>query len=176
MNESRSIGFIGLGAMGMEMAARLLAKGHRVTAHDIRAQARETWDQQGGRWADTPAAAAQGADALILMVVDSNQVQQVLFGPHGAIPALAPGKVVVVHSTVAPSFSQELGARLAQAGYPMLDAPVSGGVVGAKNGTLSAMVSEATPPTPPPSRFLAPSPPGSTGSATGRGSGPRSRR
>ncbi len=141
MNESRSIGFIGLGAMGMGLASRLLAAGHRVTAHDIRVQARETWTEQGGRWADTPAAAAQGADALMIMVVDSNQVQSVLFGPEGAIPALAPGKVVIVHSTVSPSFSQELGERLAEAGHPLLDAPVSGGVVGAKNGTLSAMVS-----------------------------------
>ncbi len=141
MNVSRSIGYIGLGAMGMGIASRLLAKGHRVTAHDVRPEPRETWTQQGGRWADSPAAAAQGADALMLMVVDSKQVHSVLFGPQGAIAALAPGTVVIVQSTVSPSFSEELGARLAKEGYPMLDAPVSGGVVGAKNGTLSAMVS-----------------------------------
>jgi 3-hydroxyisobutyrate dehydrogenase len=141
MNESRSIGFIGLGAMGMGIASRLHARGHRVTAHDVRPEAREGWIRQGGRWADTPAAAAQGADVVIIVVVDSTQVQSVLFGPQGAISALEPGKVVVVHSTVPPSYAKELGARLAKAGYPLLDAPVSGGVLGAKNGSLSAMVS-----------------------------------
>jgi putative dehydrogenase len=141
MNESSSIGFIGLGAMGMGMASCLLAKGHRVAAYDIRPEAREMWTGLGGRGADSPAAAARGADALVLMVVDSKQVQSVLFDPPGALATLAPGKVVIVHTTVSPSYAEELGARLAKAGYLMLDAPVSGGVLRAKNGTLSPMVS-----------------------------------
>jgi len=141
MTESRSIGFIGLGAMGMGIASRLLAKGHRVTAHDIRPEVRDPWTRLGGRWAASPAEAALGAQALVLMVVSSDQVESVLFDAQGSLSALAPGTVVIVHSTVSPSYSRQLGERLARAGYPMLDAPVSGGVVAAENGKLSVMAS-----------------------------------
>jgi 3-hydroxyisobutyrate dehydrogenase len=141
MNESLKIGFIGLGAMGMGMASRLLAKGHRVTGCDVRPEARDPWTRTGGLWADTPSGAAGGADALVLMVVDSDQVETVLFGPDGALPALSAGAVVIVHSTVPAAFSEELGSRLEKKGHPMLDAPVSGGVVAARNGTLSVMAS-----------------------------------
>jgi L-threonate 2-dehydrogenase len=141
MTEIRSIGFVGLGAMGMGVASRLLAKGHRVTACDVRPEARDPWIALGGRWAGSPAEAAAGADALILVVVNSDQVESVLFGAQGALPTLAPGAVVIVHSTVSPTFSRQLGERLAQAGHPMLDAPVSGGVVAAREGTLSVMAS-----------------------------------
>ena len=141
MTDSHTVGFIGLGAMGMGVASRLLAMGHRVTAHDIRPELREAWTRLGGRWAASPAEAALGAQALALMVVNSDQVESVLFGAQGSISALAPGAVVIVHSTVSPSYSRQLGERLARAGYPMLDAPVSGGVAAAGNGTLSVMAS-----------------------------------
>jgi 3-hydroxyisobutyrate dehydrogenase len=141
MNENRSIGFIGLGAMGMGIAARLLAKGLRVTACDVRTEVRDPWTQLGGRWADSPGEAALGADALVLMVVNSDQVDDALFGPRGSLATLAAGAVVIVHSTVSPSYSRRLGERLADAGHPMLDAPVSGGVAAARNGTLSVMAS-----------------------------------
>ncbi len=141
MNESPTIGFIGLGAMGMGIASRLLSRGHPVTAHDVRPEARDAWLGLGGRWAETPAEAARGARALILMVVNSEQVEEVLFGANGALEALDAGAPVIVHSTVSASFSRALGARLAAAGHPLLDAPVSGGVVAARNGTLSVMAS-----------------------------------
>jgi len=141
MTDSRSIGFIGLGAMGMAIASRLLAKDHRVTAHDIRPELRDPWIRLGGRWAASPAEAALGAQALVLMVASSDQVESVLFDAKGSLSALAPGTVVIVHSTVSPSYSRQLGERLARAGFPMLDAPVSGGVVAAGNGTLSVMAS-----------------------------------
>ena len=145
MNESRSIGFIGLGAMGLGIASRLLAKGHRVTAHDVRPEVRDPWVGLGGRWAPSPAEAADGAQALVLMVVNSDQVESVLFGAQGALSTLAPGTVVIVHSTVSPAYSRQLGERLAGAGFPMLDAPVSGGVAAAGNGTLSVMASGGGP-------------------------------
>jgi putative dehydrogenase len=145
MTESRSIGFIGLGAMGMGIASRLLAKGHRVTAHDVRPEMRDPWVGLGGRWAPSPAEAADGAQALVLMVVNSEQVESVLFGAEGALSTLAPGTVVIVHSTVSPAYSRQLGGRLAGAGFPMLDAPVSGGVAAAANGTLSVMASGGGP-------------------------------
>ena len=141
MNDSLKIGFIGLGAMGAGMASRLLARGHSVTACDARPEARDPWVGLGGRWADTPAEAARGAGALVLMVVNSEQVEEVLFGAGGALSTLPAGSVVIVHSTVPAAFIRELGARLAKAGHPMLDAPVSGGVVAARNGTLSVMAS-----------------------------------
>ena len=141
MNDSLTIGFIGLGAMGTGMASRLLAKGHRVMACDARPEPRDPWTRLGGLWADTPAGAADGAEALVVMVVNAGQVESVLFGPDGALSTLAGGSVVVVHSTVPAAYSRELGSRLAKAGHPMLDAPVSGGVVAARNGTLSVMAS-----------------------------------
>ncbi|HEY1764904.1 MAG TPA: L-threonate dehydrogenase [Opitutaceae bacterium] len=141
MNDHRTIGFIGLGAMGAGMAARLLSAGHRVTAYDVRTEARAGWAQLGGLWAETPARAAQDADAVILMVVDAGQVERVLFGLDGALSTLKPGSLVVVHSTVSPPYAAQLGERLVTAGCLLLDAPVSGGVVAAKNGTLSVMAS-----------------------------------
>ncbi len=141
MTDKRSIGFIGLGAMGMGVASRLLARGHSVTAYDVRPEVSGPWTQLGGRWADSPAEAAAGADTLMLLVVNSEQVESALFGARGCIAALAAGAVVIVHSTVSPAYSRQLGERLAAAGHPMLDAPVSGGVSAAKNGTLSVMAS-----------------------------------
>ncbi len=131
--------------MGAGMASRLLANGHQVTAFDVRPEAREPWIRQGGRWASTPAEAAHGARALVLMVVNSDQVQEVLFGSGGAASSLPAGSVVILHSTVAASFARELGSRLLKAGHPMLDAPVSGGAVGARDGTLTVMAAGSGP-------------------------------
>ena len=123
------------------MASRLLSKGHRVAAHDARPEARAPWTEQGGKWAATPAEAARGAGALVLMVVNAEQIDEVLFGANGALTALPAGSVVIVHSTVPASFNRELGARLVKTGHLMLDAPVSGGVAAAKKGALTVMAS-----------------------------------
>jgi len=139
MKDSRRIGFIGLGAMGAGMASRLLSKGHLVTAHDVRAEARAPWTAAGGKWAPTPAGAARGAHALVVMVVNAEQVDEVLFGAEGALTALPKGSVVIVHSTVAASFNREVGERLAKTGHLMLDAPVSGGAAAARKGSLTVM-------------------------------------
>ncbi len=123
------------------MATRLIEMGFAVTAHDVREEAREPWAELGGLWAWTPAEAAAGASVLVLMVVNADQVEGVLFRPDGALSTLPKGSVVIVHSTVPPSFSRDLGARLAATGHLVLDAPVSGGVVAARKGALSVMAS-----------------------------------
>jgi len=141
MPELKKIVFVGLGAMGFGMAAQLLNKGFQVAAVDSRSEVKGRWTAAGGAWGESPAAAAIDADAIIVMVVNSEQVNSVLFGEKGALKNLRQGSVVIVTSTVSPSYSKDLGKQLSEAGYLYLDAPVSGGVVGAESGSLSIMAS-----------------------------------
>ena len=141
MPELKKIVFVGLGAMGFGMATQLLNKGFQVAAVDSRPEVKGRWTATGGAWGESPAAAAIDADAIIVMVVNSEQVDTVLLGEKGALKNLRHGSVVVVTSTVSPSYSKGLGKQLSEAGYLYLDAPVSGGVVGAESGNLSIMAS-----------------------------------
>ena len=141
MQADQQIGFVGLGAMGAGMAANLLEAGFSVTGCDRREAALEALVEAGGKAAASPAAAADNADLLFVMVVNDAQVQDVLFGPDGALTALAPGGTVVLSSTVPAGFVRDLGTRLAERGIHLLDAPVSGGAVGAEGGTLTIMAS-----------------------------------
>jgi L-threonate 2-dehydrogenase len=141
MPEIKKIGFVGLGAMGLGMATQLLNNGFKVAAVDTRTEVKGRWTAAGGLWSDSPAAAATDADALVVMVVNSEQVDSVLFGGEGALNNLRKGSLVIVTSTVSPSYSKGLGKRLSEAGYLYIDAPVSGGVVGAESGSLSIMAS-----------------------------------
>ena len=141
MPELKKIVFVGLGAMGFGMATQLLNKGFQVAAVDSRSEVKGRWTAAGGAWGESAAAAAIDADAIIVMVVNSEQVDTVLLGEKGALKNLRHGSVVVVTSTVSPSYSKGLGKQLSEAGYLYLDAPVSGGVVGAEPGNLSIMAS-----------------------------------
>ena len=141
MPEIKKVGFVGLGAMGFGMATQLLNKGMKVAAVDSRAEVKGRWTAVRGEWADSPSAAATGASAIVVMVVNAEQVDSVLFGGKGALKSLPAGSVVIVTSTVSPSYSKTLGKRLSEAGFLYLDAPVSGGVVGAESGRLSIMAS-----------------------------------
>ncbi len=134
-----TVGFIGLGAMGGEMARHLVAKGIRVQGFDLRSEAVARLAAQGGVACASPAEAAAGVSALVLMVASAAQVEAVL--ADGSEAALPPGAAVILHSTVPPSFAAALGARLEAAGHPFLDAPVSGGQVGARDGRLTIMAS-----------------------------------
>ena len=134
------IAFIGLGAMGLPMALKLVQAGHEVTGFDVRAGAATPLEAAGGHSAASAAAAAQGAELLWLMVVSGEQAAQVLFD-HGAAAALPAGAIVVAGCTQAPAAAQRLGERLAEMGLAMLDAPVSGGVAGATSATLTVMAS-----------------------------------
>lgn len=134
------IGFIGLGAMGLPMARNLVGAGHEVAGCDIRPDAAKALAAAGGRAAASPAEAADGADVLILMVVNADQAEAVLFGESGAAERLAAGAIVVASCTQPADRARALAARLDALGLMLLDAPVSGGVVGAEQGALSIMV------------------------------------
>lgn len=135
------IGFIGLGAMGAPMAARLVAAGHEVHGFDVRPAAVEALVAQGGKAAASAREAASAAELLWLMVVNGDQAEAVLFGEAQAAAALPADAIVVAACTQAPVQAQTLAARLARADRVMLDAPVSGGVAGAKAAALTIMCS-----------------------------------
>ena len=138
-----TVGVIGLGAMGMGMARSLLGRGFAVQGYDVRPEAAAALAAEGGTQAASPAAAAQGAGLLLVMVVNAAQADAVLFGTEGGIAALAPESVVILSSTVPAAAARALGQRVAEAGHLLLDAPVSGGTVGAESGSLTFMASGA---------------------------------
>lgn len=135
---SQRIAFVGLGAMGSAMARRLVEAQYHVVGFDVRADALRALEQAGGHAAPTARAAATGADALVLMVVNGDQVESVLF-EAGALDALAPTAHVIVMATCAPARIAAIAEKVAATGRRFVDAPVSGGVVGATDGTLSIM-------------------------------------
>ncbi|MFG1330065.1 NAD(P)-dependent oxidoreductase [Xanthobacter autotrophicus] len=134
-----AIGFIGLGSMGLPMARNLVARGFEVTGFDLRAEARNALVAAGGKAADTAAAACAGADMAVLMVVNIAQARDVLFS-GGVLDALAPGGAVLLMSTCPPAAVAEVSAEVEARGFAFVDAPVSGGVVGATAGSLTIMV------------------------------------
>ena len=141
------VGVIGLGAMGLPMAANIVKAGHTVRGFDLQPQALANLAAAGGEIAESLADAARDADVLWLMVVNGDQAERVLFGGAdgrgGAEQALPRGALVVAACTQPPAQAARLATRLADAGLAMLDAPVSGGVVGAREGTLTIMCSGA---------------------------------
>ena len=134
-----SVGFIGIGTMGREMAINLARAGHRVTAYDVRAGAAQELASAGIRAAATIAEAAAGADVVITMLPDTPDVEAVVYGDGGLLANPPPGKLVVDMSTIAPGAVRRMHADLARAGVAFIDAPVSGGPIGAKNAALSIM-------------------------------------
>jgi 3-hydroxyisobutyrate dehydrogenase len=134
------VGFVGLGIMGSRMAASLARAGHPVTAYNRTAEKAEAWAaEHGGRVAATPRDAADGAAAVITMVVDGAQVEEVLLGEQGAVHGAAPGTLFVDCSTIAPADVRRIGAALAERGMGFVDAPVSGSSPKAETGTLTIM-------------------------------------
>ena len=134
------VGFIGLGLMGAPMSRNLLKAGHSVRAWNRTASKVEAFVADGGEAATSPADAAAGAEVVITMVTDSPDVQAVILGEGGVIEGVAPGTVVVDMSTISPEVTRDVGAALGARGVPMLDGPVSGGVLGAQNAALSIML------------------------------------
>jgi len=134
------VGIIGVGNMGLGMALRLLDLGHAVRVRDIDPE-REGLAQAAGATVHVDAAAvARGSDALIVAVVDAAQTGQVLLGDTGAVQGLASGAAVLLCPTIAPQDVEDLAAALAQAGVDAIDAPMSGGPVRARDGSMSLMV------------------------------------
>jgi 3-hydroxyisobutyrate dehydrogenase len=137
---SERIAFIGLGIMGGPMAGHLLNNGAQLTVNTrTRARAKELLDR-GAKWAETPAQAAAEADVVFVCVPDTPDVESVVLGKDGILAAARPGLVAVDHSTISPTATKKMNEALNAEGAQLLDAPVSGGDVGAQNATLSIMV------------------------------------
>lgn len=133
------VGFIGLGIMGAPMAQQLINAGHTLFLNS-RSGVPEALLAAGGQACATAAEVARQADIIITMVPDTPDVERVLFGEQGVAAGLAPGKTVVDMSSISPIATKEFAQRLNALGCDYLDAPVSGGEVGAKNATLTIMV------------------------------------
>jgi len=140
-----TIGFIGLGIMGRPMALNLLRAGHALAVHARREQFMAPLAEAGAQTCPSPADVARRASVVFTMVADTPDVEQVILGPQGVIEGVGPDSLIVDMSTIAPSATRAIATRLREAGADMLDAPVSGGDIGARDGTLSIMVGgEAT--------------------------------
>ncbi len=135
------IGFIGLGNMGGPMALNLIKAGHSLTVHDIRREAAEAHLAGGARWADTPADAAREAELVLTSLPGPKDVEAVcLGGENGIIHGIIRSAVYADLSTNSPTVIRRLHAAFAAKGIAMLDAPVSGGIAGARSATLAVMV------------------------------------
>jgi len=135
-----TIGFIGLGIMGKPMARNLLRAGYRLTAYDIVREAVEAIAGDGAQPASSSADVASRSQVVITMLPDSPDVETAYLGPHGVLEGARPGTTLVDMSTISPTVAVRVAQRAAEKGCPMLDAPVSGGDVGARQATLSIMV------------------------------------
>jgi 3-hydroxyisobutyrate dehydrogenase len=134
------VGFVGLGIMGSRMAANLARAGYDVAVSNRTAAKAEAWvAERGGRLAASPREAAEGAAAVITMVVDGAQVEEVLLGDDGAAHGAAPGTLMIDMSTIAPADARRIGAALAERELAFVDAPVSGSAPKAEDGTLTIM-------------------------------------
>jgi 2-hydroxy-3-oxopropionate reductase len=135
-----TIGFIGLGLMGRPMARNLLTAGYPLVVHSRSKGPVNELVAAGARKAASPAEVATGATRIITMVPDGPDVERVLDGPDGAFSTMRPGTIVIDMSSIAPGVARRLAERARALGGSMLDAPVSGGEIGAIDGTLSIMV------------------------------------
>ena len=137
---SAKIGFIGMGIMGRPMALNLLRAGHEVTVYNRTPSRCEEAVAAGAYKADSPRECAAGKEIVISIVTDSPDVEEVLFGENGAVGGADPGTIFVDMSTISPDVTRDIGQKLEAAGHRFLDAPVSGGDIGAQKGTLTIMV------------------------------------
>lgn len=138
MAERQVVAFVGLGAMGSAMAATLVKKQYHVRGYDIAPAAVTRLVEAGGEGAASVAECARQADVLIVMTVNVEQAENVVFA-HGGLDALKANGTVVLMATCAPARVAQFAARVTESGRSFIDAPVSGGVVGAREGALSIM-------------------------------------
>lgn len=139
------VGFVGLGIMGSRQAANLRRAGHELTVFNRTRATADAWAaEHGAHVADSPRAVAERCDVLISMVVDGDQVEQALLGePGGAVHGARAGALFVDMSTIAPTRTRAIGARLAERGVAFLDAPVTGSAPKAADATLTIMAGGA---------------------------------
>jgi 3-hydroxyisobutyrate dehydrogenase len=135
----KTVGIVGMGAMGRGVAASLLSAGFTVAGYDVNTDVLANFAQSGGIACHSLAGLGECSDVVIVLVVNAAQTEQVLFGDNAVLSTLKRGSVVIASSTVAPAFAAEISRRLAERGIAMIDAPVSGGVAGAAAGKLTIM-------------------------------------
>ena len=141
----QSVGLVGLGVMGRGVAANLLKKGFGVVGRDVNPEALTWLESIGGRAAAAAHSIADHCDVVISFVVNDKQTEEMLFGTDGLASKLKPNSVLITCSTMAPKYVRDLAQRLAALNIHLVDAPVTGGKIGAANGTLTIMVAgEAT--------------------------------
>jgi 3-hydroxyisobutyrate dehydrogenase len=133
------LGYIGIGLMGRPMTLRLLAAGHDVSVWNRSRDKLAPVVEKGAKAVDSPAAVARAADIIMMCVTDQKAAEAVLFGRDGIESGGAPGKLVVDFSSIAPDSARAFAGRLGEKGMGLIDAPVSGGVPGAEQGTLAIM-------------------------------------
>jgi 3-hydroxyisobutyrate dehydrogenase-like beta-hydroxyacid dehydrogenase len=135
-----NLGFVGLGVMGSEMVSRLLDKGHTITGYNRTRAKAERLIKEGMKFAETPRAVCAAADVTFSMVTNEKALAAVMEGPDGILNAVSEGKYLVDMSTVSPSYSRAIAAKVREKGGDMIDAPVSGSVITLQEGKLSVMV------------------------------------
>jgi len=138
--ENKRIAWIGTGVMGSSMCGRLLDAGYAATVHNRTRAKAEPLVARGAAWADTPKAAAESADVVFSMVGHPSDVREVILGPQGALAGCRTGTILVDMTTSQPALAEEIARQAAERGVMAIDAPVSGGDVGARGGTLSIMI------------------------------------
>ena len=137
---SRRLAFLGLGVMGYPMAGHLARAGHTVTVYNRTAAKADAWaTEYAGAVAATPHAAASAAEIVFSCVGNDDDLRSIVLGEHGALGAMKPGAIFVDHTTTSAAVARELSAVAAARGVHFIDAPVSGGNIGAVNGTLTVM-------------------------------------
>ena len=136
----RAIGFIGLGIMGKPMAQNLMKAGYPLVVYNRTASKAQELVSGGAKQVGSPREVADQAEVIITMVSDSPEVEQVILGPQGVLETVKAGSVVIDMSSISPVVTKKIAAELAKKRVAMLDAPVSGGEIGAIQGTLSIMV------------------------------------
>ena len=135
-----NLSFIGLGVMGFPMAGHLAEAGHKVTVYNRSSDKTKKWSSiYGGKTAKTPADAAEGADFIMCCVGNDDDLREVTIGANGAFSNIKKGSIFIDHTTVSALVTKELFNLANQMGFDFIDAPISGGQVGAENGLLSIM-------------------------------------
>lgn len=138
--EIKTVGFVGLGVMGRSMASNLMKAGFDLVVYNRTKASAQPIVERGAKWCDTPAEVMSQSDALITIVGYPKDVEQVYFGENGVFSGFAAGKLVIDMTTSSPILAKKIGEKAAALGGAALDAPVSGGDTGARNGTLTIMV------------------------------------
>ena len=141
MIANKKICVLGLGSMGMGVALSLLERQFEVVGFDVNKSAMKSLEEAGGVGKSSVKSAVENCLAVIVLVVNDKQVEDVLFGIDGAVEGLSSGAVIIQSSTIPAAYAKECGDRLLDQGFEMIDAPVSGGAAGARSGNLSIMAS-----------------------------------